>query len=80
MYSNCLSNQAIFLHDQKVKTKINYVFNLIKAFFSIFKGLFVVKNCLRPESAPLSSSIHEKAMFSFISLSTPITLYLHSEV
>ena len=28
----------------------------LKAFFFIFKGLLVVKNCLRPESAPLRSA------------------------
>ena len=26
----------------------------VKAFFIIFKGLSIVKNCLRPESAPLN--------------------------
>ena len=44
------------LHDQKVKTKI-WISSEVKwkAFFIIFKGLSIVKNCLRPESAPLNT-------------------------
>ena len=30
-----------------------------RAFFIIFKGLSVAKNCLRPESAPLNSFVHK---------------------
>ena len=30
----------------------------MKSIFQIFKGLLVVKNCLRPESAPVSSKFH----------------------
>ena len=60
MKSTLFSNQAVFLNDQKVKTKIwisweeKELLRLSKEiFFIIFKGLSVAKNCLRPNSAPL---------------------------
>ena len=49
-----LSNQAVFLPDQKNKTKkyISWEWKELlrwkKTFFIIFKGLLVAKNCLRP--------------------------------
>ena len=55
-----LSSQAVFLHDQKFKTKISILWEKKeiltwnkKPFFIIFKRLPVTKNCLRPKSAPL---------------------------
>ena len=48
-----LSNQAVFIHDQKVK-KLNILrrrraFKVkLKTFFIILKGLSVIKNCPRP--------------------------------
>ena len=50
-----ISNQAVFIHAQKFKTKteISWEWNELlrwnkKTFFIIFKGLSVVKNCPRP--------------------------------
>ena len=55
------SNQAVLLHDQKNQDKKLNILRMKrafevkwKAFFIIFKGLSVAKNCLRPENAPLS--------------------------
>ena len=54
-----LSNQAVFLQDQKIKTKILNILKTKRGFkvkykaFFIFKGPSVAKNCLRLESAPL---------------------------
>ena len=52
----CLSNQAVFRHDQKLKKKnLNIMRTYLrwKTFFIIFKGFSVSKNILRLESAPL---------------------------
>ena len=52
----CLSNQAVFLHDQKVKTKIWISWErkeLLKWKKKHLSSLSVAKNCLRPESAPI---------------------------
>ena len=58
-----LSDQAVLLHDQKFKTKIQTswerkeLLRWNKKYFSSFlKGFQLTKNCLRPESAPLSIS------------------------
>ena len=32
----------------------------LKAFFIVFEGLLVAKNCLRPESAPLKNLLEIK--------------------
>ena len=62
---------------KKSRQKIKYLENKKsflgekKAFFIIFKGLLVAKNCLRPEGAPLShtsSKLHISQ--SHISLKT----------
>ena len=57
-----LYNQAIFLHNQKVKKKFKYL-EKEKSFksekeviFIIFRGLLAAKKCLRLESAPLNKS------------------------
>ena len=48
---------------KKSRQKLKYLENgksfqgEIKAFFIIFKGLSVAKNCLRPESAPLNQNV-----------------------
>ena len=87
LYCNCLflrlwrqklwnqpyfSNQAVFLDDQKVKTKIwisweeKELLKLSKEiFFIIFKGLSVAKNCLRPKSAPLIQTALCRRNFCF---------------
>ena len=48
-------NQAVLLHDQKVKylENENSFLGEIKSIFHHFKGLSVVKNYVRPKSAPL---------------------------
>ena len=59
-----LSNQAVFLYDQKFKIKISISWERKeplkvkwKVFFIIFKRLSVAKNCLRPETNPLIVAI-----------------------
>ena len=43
-----------FYMTKKARQKIKYLENMKeKAFFIIFKGLSIAKNCLRRESAPL---------------------------
>ena len=61
------------MHDQKVKTK-TYIswdrraFEIkFEAFFIIFKGVSVAKNCLRPESVPLMSTFF-KCQFNYFPL------------
>ena len=65
------SHQAVCLHDQKLRTKIEISqgqkvllrWNK-KAFYIIFKGLSVVRNCLRPASALLSCFVKLKVTAS----------------
>ena len=51
--------QAVFIHNQKLETKIQlfwkrkHLSRWNKNFFFIFKGLLVAKNCLRSGSVPL---------------------------
>ena len=49
-----LSNQVVFLHDQKVKAKIEITWERKELLSEkLFKGFSVVKNCVRPQSALL---------------------------
>ena len=65
-FQSNLSNQAVFLHHQKIKTKIKIPWErkeLLrwnkKTFFILFKGRSVAKNCLRLDSASIKL-IHKK--------------------
>ena len=50
---------------KKSRHEIKYPENE-KKHFVIFKGLSVTKNCLRPESAPLSSVAHMRQVLVII--------------
>ena len=67
--------QAIFLHNQKIQNKNLNIFRTkeafkikFKVFFYQFKGLSVVRNCLRSESESLRKAIsfHRSQIFLVI--------------